>query len=125
MVSGDTPVHRDLERELANFVGVDAAIVFVSGHAANVSTIGTIMAENDLIVHDKLVHNSALVGIRLSGATRRSFQHNRLEKLETILKEERGSHRNCLIVIEGLYSTEGDVLIWPMRSRSRKGMTHG
>jgi 8-amino-7-oxononanoate synthase len=83
------------------------------------------MAENDLIVHDKLVHNSALVGIRLSGATRRSFQHNRLEKLETILKEERGSHRNCLIVIEGLYSTEGDVLIWPMRSRSRKGMTHG
>jgi 8-amino-7-oxononanoate synthase len=109
MVSGDTPVHRDLEKEIADFLGVDASVVFVSGHAANVSTIGTVMTESDLIVHDKLVHNSAVVGMRLSGATRHSFQHNRLDKLEAILREERAKYRNCLVIIEGLYSTEGDV----------------
>jgi 8-amino-7-oxononanoate synthase len=109
MVSGDTPLHRELEEEIASFLGVEAAVVFVSGHAANVSTIGTIMTESDLIVHDKFVHNSSLVGIRLSGATRRSFHHNRLEKLEAALSEERAKYRNCLIIIEGLYSTEGDV----------------
>jgi 8-amino-7-oxononanoate synthase len=109
MVSGDTPVHRDLEQEIAKFLGVDASVVFVSGHAANVSTIGTLMTDLDLIVHDEFVHNSAVVGIRLSGATARSFQHNRLDKLEAILREERAKYRNCLVVIEGLYSTEGDI----------------
>jgi len=109
MVSGDTPVHRDLEKEIADFLGVDASVVFVSGHAANVSTIGTVMTDRDLIVHDEFVHNSAVVGIRLSGATARSFHHNRLDKLEAILRDERTKYRNCLVVIEGLYSTEGDV----------------
>jgi 8-amino-7-oxononanoate synthase len=109
MVSGDTPLHRDLENEIAEFVGVDASIVFVSGHAANVSTIATLMTDRDLIVHDEFVHNSAIVGMRLSGATARSFHHNRPEKLEALLREERGKYRNCLVVIEGLYSTEGDV----------------
>jgi 8-amino-7-oxononanoate synthase len=109
MVSGDTPVHRELEREIADFVGVDDSVVFVSGHAANVSTIGTVMNDLDLIVHDEFVHNSAVVGIRLSGATARSFPHNRLDKLEAILRDERAKYRNCLVIIEGLYSTEGDV----------------
>ena len=109
MVSGDTPVHRDLEKEIADFLGVDASVVFVSGHAANVSTIGTIMTDSDLIVYDQFVHNSAVMGTRMSGATARPFQHNRLEKLEAILREERSKYRNCMVVIEGLYSTEGDV----------------
>jgi 8-amino-7-oxononanoate synthase len=109
MVSGDTPLHRDLEQEIARVIGVEAALVFVSGHAANVSTIGTLMTKDDLIVHDEFVHNSAVVGMRLSGATTRTFRHNNLDGLETILREERGKYRNALVVIEGLYSTEGDV----------------
>ncbi len=109
MVSGDTPVHRDLEKEIAEFIGVEAAVVFVSGHAANVSTIGTLMNDRDLIVHDEFVHNSAVVGMRLAGATTRFFRHGKLDKLEAILSEERAKYRNCLIVIEGLYSTEGDI----------------
>jgi 8-amino-7-oxononanoate synthase len=109
MVSGDTPVHRELEAEIADFLGVDAAVVFVSGHAANVSTIGTLMTDRDLVVHDEFVHNSAIVGMRLSGATARSFHHNRMDKLEALLREERAKYRNCMVVIEGLYSTEGDV----------------
>ncbi len=109
MVSGDTPLHRELEAMIADTIGVEAALVFVSGHAANVSTIGTLMTNEDLIVHDEFVHNSAVVGMRLSGATTRTFRHNNLEALETILREERAKYRNCLVVIEGLYSTEGDV----------------
>jgi len=109
MVAGDTPLHRQLEQELAEFVGVDAALVFVSGHAANVSTIGTLMSKGDLIVHDEFVHNSAVVGMRLSGAEARSFRHNGLDALESILRAERANYNNVLVVIEGLYSTEGDV----------------
>jgi 8-amino-7-oxononanoate synthase len=109
MVSGDTPLHRALEEEIAQIIGVDAALVFVSGHAANVSTIGTLMVEGDLIVHDEFVHNSAVVGMRLSGAKTRTFRHNNLDALEKMLQDERGNYRNCLVVIEGLYSTEGDV----------------
>ena len=108
MVSGDTQLHRDLEREIAQTIGTDGALVFVSGHAANVSTIGTLMDDGDLIVHDEFVHNSAVVGMRLSGATTKTFRHNRLEALEAVLREERAKYRNALIVIEGLYSTEGD-----------------
>jgi 8-amino-7-oxononanoate synthase len=108
MVSGDTQLHRDLEREIAQTIGTDAALCFVSGHAANVSTIGTLMTKDDLIVHDEFVHNSAVVGMRLSGATTKTYRHNKLDALEAVLREERAKYRNALIVIEGLYSTEGD-----------------
>ena len=109
MVAGETPLHHALEREIAEFLGVDNALLFVSGHAANVSTIGSIMTEDDLIVHDEFVHNSAVVGMKLSRATTIGFTHNDYDKLEAILRTERGRHRNCLVIIEGLYSTEGDV----------------
>jgi 8-amino-7-oxononanoate synthase len=109
MVAGEIPLHGTLEEEIAEFCGTEAALLFVSGHAANVSTIGTIMSEGDLVVHDEFVHNSAVVGIQLSGATSRSFRHNNLDQCEKILREHRGNYQNALIIIEGLYSTEGDV----------------
>ncbi|MEZ5856545.1 MAG: aminotransferase class I/II-fold pyridoxal phosphate-dependent enzyme [Hyphomicrobiaceae bacterium] len=113
MVSGETPLHHALERELAEFIGVDDSILFVSGHAANVSCIGTIMTEDDLIIHDEFVHNSAVIGMRLSRATTISFKHNNFEQLEQIFKRERHKYRNCLVIIEGLYSTEGDLTDLP------------
>jgi 8-amino-7-oxononanoate synthase len=113
MVAGETPLHHALEREVSEFLGVDDAVLFVSGHAANVSTIGTVMSEDDLIVHDEFVHNSAVIGMRLSRATTIGFSHNNFDQLEQILKRERHKHRNCLVIIEGLYSTEGDVTNLP------------
>lgn len=109
MVAGDLPLHRELETDIAETIGTEAAIAFVSGHAANVSTIGTLMTADDLIIHDEFVHNSAVVGMRLSGATMLQFKHNRLDLLEQTLRRERGKYRNALVVIEGLYSTEGSV----------------
>ena len=61
MVCGDTPLHRELEQEIAKTIGVEASLVFVSGHAANVSTIGTIMDTDDLIVHDENLNGKNLV----------------------------------------------------------------
>jgi 8-amino-7-oxononanoate synthase len=109
MVGGELPVHEALETKIANFYCLDAAIVFVSGHAANVSTISTVMSEGDLIVIDEFVHNSAVVGARLSRAATLKFRHNNLDALEKTLAQSRSKYRNALIIVEGCYSTEADI----------------
>lgn len=108
LVAGERPIHRALERALADFYDTEDCIVYVSGHATNVSTVGILMEQDDLIVYDELMHNSGIVGGKLSRATMKSFAHNNLEALEKVLKENRGKHKNCLILIEGLYSMDGD-----------------
>lgn len=108
-VSGERPIHRELERALAALHGVDDCIVFVSGHATNVSTIGHLFGPKDLIVHDALIHNSALIGSQLSGARRMPFAHNDWEALDQLLRQCRLQYERVLIVIEGLYSMDGDV----------------
>ena len=108
LVAGERPFHGELERRLADFLGVDEAIAFVSGHATNVAAIGQLMSAKDLIVHDSLIHNSVLVGAELSGATRRPFAHNDLDALDDLLDSSRHHHDRCLIVVEGLYSMDGD-----------------
>ncbi len=108
LVAGERSVHRELERALAEFYGAEDCLSFVSGHATNVSVISTLMGPGDLIIHDDLVHNSAVVGSKLSQATCVSFRHNNLESLEAMLKEHRGKHSQVLIVVEGFYSMDGD-----------------
>src|SRR5215468_359739 len=113
IVAGERPLHRELETALANFYGVESAIAFVSGHATNVSTIGTLMSPDDLIVHDELVHNSVIVGAKLSRATVHTFRHNDPRALERVLADNRHLHKRALIVVEGLYSMDGDVADLP------------
>ncbi|MDD5275381.1 MAG: aminotransferase class I/II-fold pyridoxal phosphate-dependent enzyme [Methylovulum sp.] len=108
LVSGERPIHRQLEAALAAFYGVDDAIVMVSGHATNVTTIGYLFGANDLILHDELIHNSTLVGAQLSGAKRLSFPHNDYAALNKLLAEQRRHYERVLIVLEGLYSMDGD-----------------
>jgi 8-amino-7-oxononanoate synthase len=108
VVGGERPFHAELEAALASFYGVEDAVVMVSGHATNVTTIGCLMGPGDLVIHDELIHNSALEGIRLSGAARLSMPHNDLEWLETTLARLRAEHRRVLVVVEGLYSMDGD-----------------
>ncbi len=108
LVSGERPVHRDLETEIAALYGVDDAITFVSGHATNVSTIGYLFGPRDLVLHDELIHNSVLQGIQLSGARRLPFPHNDWEALDAILQEQRHQFERVLIVLEGIYSMDGD-----------------
>ena len=107
-VSGDRPLHRELERELARLYEVDDAVVMVSGHATNVTTIGYLFGPRDLVVHDELIHNSVLQGIQLSGARRLSFAHNDWQALDRLLSEQRQHFERVLVVVEGIYSMDGD-----------------
>ncbi len=108
IVSGEKTVHKTLETELAQFLGVDDVITFPGGHAMNETVIGHIVGPGDLIVHDSLAHNSLIQGAELSGARRRPFAHNDWAELDKILDEIRHEYRRVLIVIEGLYSMDGD-----------------
>lgn len=107
-VAGERPIHRALEQKIAQLYQVEEAIVFVSGHATNVSTIGYLFGPRDLILHDELAHNSILQGIQLSGAKRLPFGHNDYQHLSTLLQQHRRHFERVLIVVEGIYSMDGD-----------------
>ena len=108
LVAGERSIQRALEEALADLYEVEDCIVFVSGHATNVSTIGYLFGPKDLVIHDSLIHNSVLEGIKLAGSARRSFPHNDTAALDGILSEIRGQFERVLIVVEGHYSMDGD-----------------
>jgi 8-amino-7-oxononanoate synthase len=108
VVAGERLLHQKLEKALADFYESEDCIAYVSGHATNVSTIEALMNPDDLIVHDSLMHNSGIMGAKLSRATTLPFRHNNLDDLEKVLKENRSKHKNALILTEGLYSMDGD-----------------
>ena len=109
MVSGERPVHAELEAALAAHYGADAALAFVSGHATNVTVLGHLMGPRDLILHDAAIHNSCAEGARLSGAKRIAFAHNDWRAAERELAAARRGARRALIVVEGHYSMDGDI----------------
>lgn len=113
LVAGERPIQRELEKALAEVYGTEDCVVFVSGHATNVSTISTLFGPKDLIVHDSEIHNSIVEGCRLSGATRHPFPHNDLASLEQFLANNRRRFERVLIVVEGHYSMDGDIADLP------------
>ncbi|HEX5453550.1 MAG TPA: aminotransferase class I/II-fold pyridoxal phosphate-dependent enzyme [Stellaceae bacterium] len=108
-VSGERPLHCNLEAALARVHGAEDAVALVSGHATNVTVIGHLLGRNDVIVHDALIHNSVVQGAMLSGARRVPFRHLDPEAADRVLAEARPRHGNALLVIEGHYSMDGDV----------------
>jgi 7-keto-8-aminopelargonate synthetase-like enzyme len=109
VASGEIPLHRELEQAVAEFLGCPAAIVFSAGHMTNETTIGHLLGEGDLIIHDSLAHNSIQEGAKLSGAKRRPFPHNDWKALDRLLAQIRGQFKRVLIAIEGVYSMDGDI----------------
>jgi 8-amino-7-oxononanoate synthase len=108
-VSGERPVHRELERALAQLHGAEDSVALVGGHSTNVTLIGHLLGRDDVIVHDALIHNSIVEGARLSGARRVPFAHLDHEAADRLLAETRPRHGHALLVIEGHYSMDGDV----------------
>lgn len=108
VVAGERPVHRSLERALASHYGAEDSVVFVSGYVTNVGVIAQLVGAKDLVISDAAIHNSAVAGSVLSGAARRSFPHNDLDNLDQILTSVRSKFERVLIVVEGLYSMDGD-----------------
>jgi 8-amino-7-oxononanoate synthase len=113
IVSGERPIHRELEQRLAALHGSEDCITLVSGHATNVSVIGHLLGKGDLILHDAFIHNSAVQGAQLSGALRLTFPHNDAAAARRLLEEQAPRHRRVLVVVEGHYSMDGDLADLP------------
>ena len=113
MVGGEINLHRQLESNLADFIGTDDCVVSVGGYSTNVSVISYLLESEDLLIHDSYMHNSGVKGGILSQAKRLSFAHNDLEALEEMLKAYRDKSRRALILVEGAYSMDGDILDLP------------
>jgi len=113
LLNGTTPLHVDLERELAEWMDEDDAIVYSTGYQANLGSIGTILGPGDTVVCDSGDHASILDGCRLSGAKLRPFRHNRMDKLEKMLQRAGEDGGGVLVVVDGVFSMEGDVCDLP------------
>jgi 8-amino-7-oxononanoate synthase len=113
LLNGTIDLHLELEAEIAAWMGTEDAIVFTTGHQANVGTLGTILGPGDTVIADSADHASILDGCLLSRAKLRPFRHGRLDKLEKML--ERGSEDGggVLVVVDGVFSMEGDVADLP------------
>ncbi len=119
LLNGTLDLHLQLERELAEWMGTEDALVFTTGHQANVGTLGTILSPGDTVVADSGDHASILDGCLLSRAKLRPFRHNRLDKLEQMLERAArdvggaDSGGGVLVVVDGVFSMEGDVAPLP------------
>lgn len=113
VASGERPFHGELEALISKCQDVDDALVFTAGHATNVTTIGHLLGPGDLVLHDELIHDSAIQGIKLAGCARRGFKHDDPADLEAQLIELRTHYEKVLIVVEGVYSMDGDICDLP------------
>ncbi|MBW4514700.1 MAG: aminotransferase class I/II-fold pyridoxal phosphate-dependent enzyme [Timaviella obliquedivisa GSE-PSE-MK23-08B] len=113
VVSGERFLHRELEQEIADFLGAEETIVYVGGHTTNTTTIGHLFGKSDLILYDALSHNSIRQGCALSNAAAIEFPHNDWRSLELLLSQQRRHYEKVLIAIEGIYSTDGDIAPLP------------
>ena len=113
LLNGTIPLHVELEEELADWMGTEAALVFTTGYQANVGCIGTILAPGDTVICDSGDHASILDGCRLSGAKLRPFRHNRMDKLERMLQRAVSDGGGVLVVVDGVFSMEGDICPLP------------
>lgn len=119
-IVGQTQVNVALEEALCTFFRAEASVLFVGGWVSNVTTIDALVSKGDLILCDALNHNSCVTGQRLSGAAILPFPHNDVQALERMLAQLRTKYRRVLIVIEGVYSMDGDIPNLPEIIRIKK-----
>ena len=113
LLNGTIDLHLELEAELAEWMGTEEAIVFTTGHQANVGTLGTLLGPGDTVIADSGDHASILDGCLLSRAKLRPFRHGRLDKLEKMLERAGEDGGGVLVVVDGVFSMEGDVADLP------------
>jgi 8-amino-7-oxononanoate synthase len=108
-LNGTIPLHLELEQELAEWMGDEAALVFTTGYQANVGAIATLLSPTDTVICDSGDHASIMDAVAMSHAKVRPFRHNRLDKLESMLSRATGDGGGVLVVVDGVFSMEGDV----------------
>jgi len=109
LLNGTLDLHLQLERELAEWMGTEDALVFTTGHQANIGTLATILGPGDTVVADAGDHASILDGCLLSRAKLRPFRHGRLDLLAKQLKRAESDGGGILVVVDGVFSMEGDI----------------
>jgi 8-amino-7-oxononanoate synthase len=112
-LNGTIDLHLELERELAEWLGTEDALVYTTGHQANLGALGTILGRSDTVIADSGDHASILDGCLLSGAKLRPFRHNRMDLLEKQLTKAGDDGGGILVVVDGVFSMEGDVAPLP------------
>lgn len=109
LLSGQRPLHRELERAIADLKHTEDALVFSSGYLANVGTIAALVGAKDLILADQYNHSSLKTGAKLSGATVMDYPHNDMGVVRERLICDRSQYRRCLIVTDTVFSMDGDL----------------
>ena len=120
LLAGEKTLHKELEQAIADWKHTEAALVLVGGHSTNVTLVGNFCNERDLILYDALSHNSIMQGCQLSPADTKGFPHNDCAALESILRANRDQYEKVLIVVEGVYSMDGDIAPIPEFVRIKK-----
>src|SRR5215208_7982865 len=116
-MNGTLPIHLRLERDLAEWMGSDDALVYSAGYLANVGCIATLLGPGDTVICDAGDHASILDAVSMSRARIRPFRHGRLDKLETMLQRAEGDGGGVLVVVDGVFSMEGDLANVPEIAR--------
>jgi len=109
LLNGTIPLHHELESEIADWMETEDALVFSTGHQANLGTLGTLLGAADTVIVDSADHASILDGCLLSRAKLRPFRHNRLDKLERMLDRAASDSGGVLVAVDGVFSMEGDI----------------
>ena len=112
-IAGTMTLHVELEKRLAQFKGVEAAITFQSGFTANLATIPALVGKEDVIFSDRLNHASIIDGARLSGAKIIPYEHNDVKSLDEQIQANLSQYRRALIVTDGVFSMDGDIAPLP------------
>jgi len=113
LLTGTLDLHKKLERKIAEFKNTEDAVVYSSGYVTNEAILSSIFGKGDLIIIDRFAHASIYSGCILSKAEWTRFQHNDMEDLERVLKENREKYDNIVIAVDGVYSMDGDVAHMP------------
>ncbi|MDE3204911.1 MAG: aminotransferase class I/II-fold pyridoxal phosphate-dependent enzyme [Acidobacteriota bacterium] len=110
LLNGTLPLHRELEELLADWVGMEAALVFTTGYSANLGLIGALVGPTDALVVDSAAHASLVDGARYSEGTLRAFRHQRPNSLRRTLRSwrEQDQSGGVRVAVDGIYSMEGD-----------------
>ena len=108
-ITGSRPIHTLLEAELAEWLNQEKVLLFPSGFQANIAAVQGLANRNSIVIADKLIHNSLLVGIKASGSKLVRFAHNDLKDLENKILKFNSAQKSILIIVESLYSMEGSI----------------
>src|SRR3954468_23876923 len=113
LLNGTIPLHQELEREIAEWMGTGDALVFTTGYQANVGCLSTLLGPGDTVICDSGDHASIMDGVMMSRARLRPFRHNRLDKLDQMLGRAAGDGGGVLVVVAAVYSVGGAVCALP------------